>query len=50
MNVIELQQKGKAFARELVQRRRELTLKIVQNIVFAISGALIALVIRSIFK
>ncbi len=50
VNVIALKQKGKAFKRELVQRRRELVNSIVMKIIFAALGAVVALVVNSIFK
>lgn len=49
VNVITLKQKGKAFKRELVQRRRELVNTFFWRIVFAALGAVVALVVNRIF-
>lgn len=43
VNVISLKQKGKAFAREVVQRRRELYSTMLWRIAFAALGAVAAL-------
>ena len=48
VNVIALKQKGKAFQRELVQRRRELINTTIWRVVFASLGAVVALVINKI--
>lgn len=48
VNVITLKQKGKAFKRELIQRRRELINTTVWRVVFAALGAVVALVVRKI--
>ena len=48
VNVINLKQKGKAFKREMVQRRRELFSAILWRIIFAAIGAIVALVINKI--
>ena len=48
VNVISLKQKGKAFQRELVQRRRELINSFIWRIVFAALGAVVALVVNKI--
>ena len=50
VNVITLKQKGKAFKRELIQRRRELINTTVWRVVFAALGAVVALVVRTIFS
>lgn len=49
VNVINLKQKGKAFHRELEQRRRELISSGVWRIVFASIGAMVTLLIQRIF-
>lgn len=49
VNVVTLKQKGKAFEREMVQRRRELINSFIMRIVFAALGAAVALVINKIF-
>lgn len=48
VNVITLKQKGKAFKRELVQRRRELINTTFWRVVFAALGAVVALVVNKI--
>lgn len=48
VNVITLKQKGKAFERELLQRRRELINTTVWRVVFAALGAVVALVVNKI--
>ena len=48
VNVITLKQKGKAFKRELTQRRRKLVNDMFWKIVFAALGAVVALVVRQI--
>lgn len=48
VNVITLKQKGKAFKRELVQRRRELVNTFFWRIVFAALGAVVALVVNKL--
>ena len=48
VNVITLKQKGKAFKRELLLRRRELINTTVWRVVFAALGAVVALVVRMI--
>lgn len=48
VNVITLKQKGKAFKRELIQRRRELINTTVWRVVFAALGAVVALVVNRI--
>lgn len=50
VNVISLKQKGKAFEREMVQRRRELINTTIWRIVFAALGAVVALVVNTILK
>ncbi len=50
VNVICLKQKGKAFKRELVQRRRELINTMIWRVVFATLGALVTLLMQWIFK
>ena len=49
VNVINLKQKGKAFERELVQRKRELLSTALWRVVFAAIGAVVALVIQRVF-
>ena len=46
VNVITLKQKGKAFQREMVQRRRELVNSMIMRIVFAALGAVVALIVN----
>lgn len=48
VNVITLKQKGKAFERELLQRRRELINTMVWRVVFAALGAIVALVVNKV--
>ena len=48
VNVITLKQKGKAFKRELIQRRRELINTTIWRVVFAAMGAVVALVVNKI--
>ncbi len=48
VNVITLKQKGKAFKRELVQRRRELINTMIWRVVFAALGAVVALVVNKL--
>ena len=48
VNVITLKQKGKAFEREMVQRRRELINSMIMRIVFAALGAVVALVVNKL--
>lgn len=48
VNVITLKSKGKAFKRELIQRRRKLVNDMFWRIVFAALGAVVALVVRQI--
>ena len=48
VNVITLKQKGKAFEREMVQRRREMINSFILRIVFAALGAVVALVVNKI--
>ena len=50
VNVITLKQKGKAFQRELVQRRRELINSFIWRIVFAALGAVVALIVNKILS
>lgn len=50
VNVITLKQKGKAFKRELIQRRRELINTTVWRVVFAALGAVVALVVNKILN
>ncbi len=50
VNVIILKQKGKAFKRELVQRRRELINSFIMRIVFAAAGAVVALVVNKLLQ
>ena len=49
VNVIALKQKGKAFERELVQRKRELVSTALWRVIFAAVGAVVALVIQRVF-
>lgn len=48
VNVITLKQKGKAFSRELIQRRRELVYSMVSRVVFAALGAIVALAVNKL--
>lgn len=48
VNVISLKQKGKAFERELSQRRRELINTMIWRVVFAALGAIVALLVNMI--
>lgn len=48
VNVITLKQKGKAFEREMVQRRRELVNSMIMRVVFAAMGAVVALVVNKL--
>ena len=48
VNIITLKQKGKAFKRELIQRRRKLINDMFWRIVFAALGAVVALIVRKI--
>ena len=48
VNVITLKQKGKAFKRELIQRRRKLINDMFWRVVFAALGAVVALVVNRI--
>ncbi len=48
VNVISLKQKGKAFEREMIQRKRELINTMIWRIVFAALGAVVALVVNTI--
>ena len=50
VNVISLKQKGKAFQRELIQRRRELINTMIWRIVFAALGAVVALIVNKILS
>ena len=50
VNVITLKQKGKAFEREMVQRRRELINTTIQRVVFAALGATVGFVVTTLFK
>jgi DNA-binding PadR family transcriptional regulator len=50
VNVITLKQKGKAFARELILRRREVVNTFVWRIVFAGAGAVAALIVSNLLK
>lgn len=49
VNVINLKQKGKAFNRELVQRRRELINTTIWRVLFAAIGAVVTLIIQRVF-
>ncbi len=49
VNVITLKQKGKAFQREMIQRRRELISTFIWRIVYAALGAVVALLINAVF-
>lgn len=48
VNVVNLKQKGKAFEREMTQRRRELLNTMIWRVVFAALGAVVALVVNKI--
>lgn len=48
VNVITLKQKGKAFTREMIQRRRDLVYSMVSRIVFAAIGAIVALAVNKL--
>lgn len=48
VNVITLKSKGKAFKRELLQRRRELIHNTFWRVVFAALGAVVALMVNKI--
>lgn len=48
VNVISLKQKGKAFQRELIQRRRELVNTMKWRVVFAALGAVVALLVNKL--
>lgn len=48
VNVITLKQKGKAFQRELIQRRRELINTTIWRVVFAALGAIVTLIVTKI--
>ena len=50
VNVITLKSKGKAFKRELIQRRRELVNTFFWRVVFAALGAVVALVVNRILQ
>ena len=50
VNVINLKQKGKAFQRELIQRRRELINTMFWRVVFAALGAVVALIVNKILN
>ena len=50
VNVITLKSKGKAFKRELIQRRRELINTTFWRVVFASLGAVVALVVNRILN
>ena len=50
VNVITLKSKGKAFKRELIQRRRELINSFFWRIVFAALGAVVALIVNRILQ
>lgn len=49
VNVITLKQKGKAFKRELLQRKRELISTFTWRMVYAALGAVVALAVNAIF-
>ena len=49
VNVITLKQKGKAFKREMIQRRRKLISDSIMRVFFAALGAIVALIVRKIF-
>ena len=48
VNVITLKSKGKAFERELIQRKRELLNNTFWRVVFAALGAVVALIVNKI--
>lgn len=48
VNVITLKQKGKAFQREMIQRRRELINATILRVVFAALGAIVTLIVTKI--
>ena len=48
VNVITLKQKGKAFKRELIQRRRKIVNDMFWRVVSAAAGAVVALIIRNL--
>lgn len=50
VNVITLKNKGKAFQRELVQRRRELFNTILWRCIFAAMGAVVALIVSRLLS
>lgn len=50
VNVITLKQKGKAFEREMVQRRRSLINTMVMRVGMAALGAVVALVVNKILQ
>lgn len=50
VNVITLKSKGKAFQRELIQRRRELVNTFFWRMVFAALGAIVALVVNRLIS
>ena len=50
VNVLTLKQKGKAFKRELIQRRRKLVNDMFWRMVSAAAGAVVALIVRSILS
>ena len=50
VNVITLKSKGKAFKRELIQRRRELINSFIWRIVFAGAGAVAALIVNRLLQ
>lgn len=48
VNVISLKQKGKAFKREMIQRRREVVNTMIWRIVYAAIGAVVALLVNKL--
>lgn len=48
VNVFSLKQKGKAFEREMTQRRRELANTMLWRVIFAAIGAVVALLVTKI--
>ncbi len=50
VNVITLKSKGKAFERELIQRRRELLNSTVWRVIFAALGAVVALLVNKLLR
>ena len=50
VNVITLKPKGKAFKRELIQRRRELTHNFFWRMVFAVAGAVVGFLMSLILN